>query len=50
MSAIAGGIRAGGAAVAARTNPGASHFAIITPGNAAYAANESAILAVLRGG
>lgn len=39
----------GGAAVTVRENAGASHFAIITPGNPAYAANEAAMLAVLRG-
>ncbi|MEO6151962.1 MAG: hypothetical protein ABIT09_02515 [Croceibacterium sp.] len=42
-------IRASGATVTVRTNPGASHFAIITPGNAAYERNEAAMLAVLRG-
>lgn len=41
-------IRAGGAALAVRATPGASHFDIITPGNAAYAASEPAMLAVLR--
>lgn len=40
---------AGGAKVTVRANPGASHFAIITPGHAAYAANEPAMLAVLKG-
>lgn len=40
---------AGGARVVIRANPGASHFAIITPGNPAYAANEPAMLAVLKG-
>ena len=44
-TALAGG----GAKVAVRENPGASHFAIITPGHAAYAANEAAMLAVLKG-
>ncbi|NCP13597.1 MAG: alpha/beta hydrolase [Sphingomonadales bacterium] len=39
----------GGAQVTVRENEGASHFAIITPGNPAYAANEAAMLAVLRG-
>jgi acetyl esterase/lipase len=39
----------GAARVAVRENPGASHFAIITPGNPVYAANEPAMLAVLRG-
>lgn len=40
---------AGGAKVTVRANPGASHFAIITPGHAAYAVNEPAMLAVLKG-
>ncbi|MXO73731.1 alpha/beta fold hydrolase [Altererythrobacter aerius] len=40
---------AGGARVVVRTNPGVSHFAIITPGDPAYAANEAAIIAVLQG-
>ena len=40
---------AGGAQVTVRENPGVSHFAIITPGNPAYAANEPAMLAVLNG-
>lgn len=39
-----------GAKVAVRENPGQSHFAILTPGNPVYAANEAAMLAVLRGG
>lgn len=38
-----------GARVGVRENPGASHFAIITPGNPVYTANEPAMLAVLRG-
>ncbi len=38
-----------GARVTVRENPGASHFAIITPGNPAYAANEPAMLALLKG-
>lgn len=42
-------IRAGGAALTIRENPGSSHFAIITPGNPVYAANEAAMLKVLRG-
>jgi len=37
----------GGAAVTVRENPGASHFAIITPGNPVHDANEAAMLAVL---
>jgi len=40
---------AGGAAVTIRENPGVSHFAIITPGNPAYTANEAAMMAVLTG-
>jgi acetyl esterase/lipase len=42
-------IAAGGAKVAIRENPGASHFAIITPGNPVYETNEAAMLAVLKG-
>jgi acetyl esterase/lipase len=42
-------IAAGGAQVTVRENVGQSHFAIITPGNPVYAANEGAMLAVLRG-
>lgn len=38
-----------GARVAVRENAGASHFAIITPGNPVYTANEPAMLAVLKG-
>lgn len=38
-----------GAAVAVRENGGASHFAIITPGDPAYATNEPAMLDVLKG-
>ena len=38
----------GGAKVAVRENAGASHFAIITPGNPVYEANAAAMLAVLR--
>lgn len=37
------------ARVTVRENAGASHFAIITPGNPAYVANEPAMLTVLRG-
>jgi acetyl esterase/lipase len=33
--------------VTVRENPGASHFAIITPGNPVYTGNEAAMLAVL---
>ena len=42
-------IAAGGAQVTARENVGASHFAIITPGNPVYVANEPAMLTVLKG-
>lgn len=42
-------IRAAGTRLAVRENPNASHFAILTPGSDAYAANEPAMLAVLRG-
>lgn len=42
-------IGAGGARVGVRENAGASHFAIITPGDPVYAANEPAMLAVLTG-
>ena len=43
-------LAAGGAKVAVRENVGMSHFAIITPGNPAYSANEAAMLDVLKGG
>lgn len=43
-------LAAGGAGVIVRENKGASHFAIITPGDPVHAANEAAMLAVLRGG
>ncbi|NBB26358.1 alpha/beta fold hydrolase [Porphyrobacter sp. SLTP] len=43
-------LAAGGAKVAVRENVGMSHFAIITPGNPVYIANEVAILGVLKGG
>jgi acetyl esterase/lipase len=43
-------IGARGARVELRENPGASHFAIITPGNPVHDANEAAMLLVLRGG
>jgi acetyl esterase/lipase len=42
-------LRAGGARVTVRENPGASHFSIITPGTPQYTANEAAMLAVLKG-
>ncbi|WP_017665549.1 alpha/beta hydrolase family protein [Porphyrobacter sp. AAP82] len=38
----------GGARVTVRENAGASHFAIITPGNPVYEANEAAMLAVIK--
>jgi len=37
-----------GARVTVRANPGASHFAVITPGDPIYAANEPAMLAILK--
>ena len=43
-------VRAGGARVEVRENPQASHFAIITPGDPVYAANQAAMLRVLEGG
>lgn len=48
-AATLGAIAAGGARPAVRENPGASHFAIITPGDPVYTANEPAMLAVLKG-
>ena len=42
-------IAAGGAQVTVRANAGASHFAIITPGHPVHAANEAAMLALLKG-
>jgi len=39
-----------GARVSVRENIGQSHFAIITPGNPVYTANEAAMLAVMKGG
>ena len=44
-----GALAAGGARVTVRENPGASHFAILTPGNPVYTANETTMLAILRG-
>ena len=38
-----------GAKVSVRENIGQSHFAIITPGNPVYTANEAAMLAVIKG-
>ena len=43
-------LRAAGTRLDLRENEGASHFAIISPGNPAYTANEAAMLAVLNGG
>lgn len=43
-------IRAAGTRLEVRSNPGASHFDILTPGTETYAANEPAMLMVLRGG
>lgn len=42
-------LAAGGAQVSVRENIGQSHFAIITPGNPVYEANEAAMLVLLRG-
>ncbi len=42
-------IRATGTRLEVRENPGASHFDVLTPGSEAYAANEPAMLKVLRG-
>jgi pimeloyl-ACP methyl ester carboxylesterase len=42
-------LRKGTTRLILRENPGASHFAIITPGHAVYAANEPAMLEVLKG-
>jgi acetyl esterase/lipase len=41
-------LAAGGARLSVRENPGASHFAIITPGDPLYAAHEAAMLSVIR--
>lgn len=41
-------LASGGARVTARENAGASHFAIITPGNPVYEANAAAMLAVIK--
>jgi hypothetical protein len=41
-------IRASGARLAVRTNPAASHFEVITPGDPAYTANEAAMMAILK--
>jgi acetyl esterase/lipase len=42
-------IRAGGAELTVHVNAGASHFAILTPGDPVYQADEAALLRVLRG-
>ncbi len=42
-------IRATGVELEVRGNPGAGHFAIITPGDPIYQANEFAMIAILRG-
>jgi acetyl esterase/lipase len=42
-------LASGGARVTVRENSGASHFAIITPGNPVYETNEAAMVAVLKG-
>ena len=42
-------IRAGGATLTVHVNHGASHFAIVTPGDPVYQADEPALLRVLRG-
>ena len=47
--AVQAAIRASGTRLEIRANPGASHFEILTPGTEIYAANEPAILEVLRG-
>jgi acetyl esterase/lipase len=39
----------GGATVTVRENAGASHFAIITPGDPVYQANEAAMVALIKG-
>ncbi|WP_073977115.1 alpha/beta hydrolase family protein [Erythrobacter donghaensis] len=41
-------LAASGAKVTVRENQGASHFAIITPGNPVYEANEAAMLALIK--
>ena len=42
-------LRVGGATIYVRENPGVSHFAIITPGDPAYIANEPHMVAVAKG-
>lgn len=48
-AAVQAAIRANGTRLEVRENPGASHFAILTPGAETYAANEPVMLEVLRG-
>lgn len=48
-AATQGALAASGARVTVRENRQASHFAILTPGNPVYTANETAMMAVLRG-
>lgn len=48
-SATQAALRRQGARIEVRENPGASHFAVITPGHKIYQANEAAILRILRG-
>jgi acetyl esterase/lipase len=47
--AVQAAIRAHGTAIEIVANPGASHFAIITPGDPVYAAAEPAVLRILQG-
>jgi acetyl esterase/lipase len=47
--AVQAAIRSNGTRLEVRENPGASHFEILTPGTETYAANEPAMLDVLRG-
>jgi acetyl esterase/lipase len=49
-AAVQASIRAAGTRLEVRENPGASHFEILAPGFDIYAANEPAMLRVLRGG
>ncbi|WP_305095816.1 alpha/beta hydrolase [Croceibacterium aestuarii] len=41
-------VRAGGARLTVHVNAGASHFAVITPGDPVYQANEAALLKIMR--
>jgi acetyl esterase/lipase len=47
--AVLAAVRAGGAGLAVHVNEGASHFAIITPGDPVYQADEPDLLRILRG-